>query len=282
MDDNCTDFPVVLESEDPYRGHWRVVSQPGFGDTDNLSVNEMASFNGCLYAGTLNPKRGYQIWKTEASGKPPYRWHKVVGDGAYRGSASSIAASMSVLKGVLYVGSGLQRQGKGSLDRYGPFPAELIRIYPGDSWDLIAGTQRFTPHGFKRPLSGTGPGFGDLFVQAFWRMAEYEGWMYLGTSDWRSVPKYLPRRGQPRRDLSSSQLLYLTKSTREYAGGFSLWCSQEGVRWFPVTTTGFNDNPYTYAIRELTSSPYGLFVSTAASRGSDRGGGLEVWLGRER
>jgi hypothetical protein len=113
-------------------------------------------------------------------------------------------------------------------------------------------------------------------------MAEYNGWLYLGTSDWRYLPTFLPPLAQhSRRDLSRSQLEYLIQCTREYAGGFSLWRSHEGVRWFPVTTTGFNDNPYTYATRELTSSPYGLFVATTASRGSMAGGGLEVWMGSE-
>lgn len=278
-DDNITDFPIVYESEDPYKGHWRPVGEPAFGDPNNLSINEMVSFNDFLYAGTLNPKRGYQVWKTDATGRPPYRWHKIVEDGAYRGPASSIAVSMYVFKGALYVGSGIQRQGKGYPDAYGPFPGELIRIYSDDTWDLVVGTQRFTPHGFKKPLSGMGPGFGDIFTHAFWRMAEYNDWLYLGTSDWRFMPTYLPRGGQQRRDLSDSKLQYLIKRTREYAGGFSFWRSQDGVTWVLITATGFNRNPYNYGIRELTPSPFGLFVAPTASRGSKQGGGLEVWVG---
>jgi len=280
-DDNITDFPLVFETEDPYQGRWRPVSTPGFGDVNNLSVNEMAAFNGCLYAGTLNPKQGYQIWKTEARGSPPYQWRKIIEDGAYRGPASSIAVSMQVFKGALYVGSGIQRQGRGHPDTYGPFGGELIRIYADDTWDLVVGKQRFTPHGFKKPLSGLGPGFGDIFTHAFWRMAVYRGWLYMGTSDWRFMPTYLPGPGHQRRDLSESRLRYLTERTQEYRGGFSFWQSRDGVSWFPITRTGFQGNPYAYGIREVVPSPRGLFVAPTFSRSSSWGGGLEVWLGSE-
>ena len=45
-------------------------------------------------------------------------------------------------------------------------------------------------------------------------------------------------------------------------------------------TDGFDDNPYTYAIRELVPTPHGLFVATIANRSSQFGGGLRVWVGR--
>ncbi len=281
VDDIRTDFPIVLESDDPFRGQWRSVSEPGFGDADNLSIDEMVSFNGCLYAGTHNAKRGYQIWKTQATGRPPYRWHKIMEAGAYRGPVNSVPPSMCVFQGILYVGSGLEQQGKGHTDSYGPFGAELIRIHPDDTWDLVVGAQRFTPHGFKRPLSGAGPGFDDAFTQAFWRMMEYDGWLYLGVSDWRFIPTYLPRRGHERSELSDAKLQDLLERTREYAGGFSFWRSRDGITWLPITTNGFDDNPYTYGIREFAPSPYGLFVATASSRPSISGGGPEVWLGSE-
>ena|SRR5437762_11585603 len=110
-------------------------------------------------------------------------------------------------------------------------------------------------------------------------MEEYNGWLYLGTSDWRFWPTYLSPGGGRRTDLSTAQFEYLRYRTRQYNGGFSFWRSQDGITWVPITTDGFNDNPFTYGIRELTASPYGLFVATTSTRGSRRGGGLEVWLG---
>jgi hypothetical protein len=189
---------------------------------------------------------------------------------------------MVVFKGNLYIGNGLPRQGKGGTDTYGPFPGELIRLYPDDNWDLVIGTQRFTPHGLKRPLSGMGPGFSNLFTNALWRMTEHNGWLYIGTSDWRFLPTYLPPLAlHPRNDLSHAQLRFLRKHTSEYQGGFGFWRSQDGITWIPITTTGFDDNPYNYGIRELASTPYGLFVAPVSSTSSQEGGGLEIWLGSE-
>ncbi|HEX2256907.1 MAG TPA: hypothetical protein VHG92_09480, partial [Afifellaceae bacterium] len=67
---NSAGLPVVFESEDPERGGWRAVSQPGFGDPENFSVFELCPFGDFLYAGTGN-NRGYQVWRTDAEGDPP-------------------------------------------------------------------------------------------------------------------------------------------------------------------------------------------------------------------
>jgi hypothetical protein len=277
LDDNMTDFPIVFASDDPFLGKWQPVSEPGFGDLNNLSVNELVAFNGALYAGTLNPLRGYQVWKTVARGKPPYRWQKLIDRGAWRGPASSIPASMFVYRNALYVGSGIQRQGRRGHDRYGPFPGELIRIHPDDSWDLVVGDPRPTPAGLKQPVSGLTAGFGDLFTHAFWRMAEYDGHLYLGTSDWRFLPTYLRNRD----DLSPARLEYLQSETEAYVkGSFSFWCSPDGQDWSAVTRRGFNGNPNNYGIRELAASPHGLFVAPTATQPRSGGGGLEIWWGR--
>ena len=279
LDDNLTDFPMIFATNDPWHGHWEMVSEPGFGDPTNLSVNEIASFNGFLYAATLNPQRGFQVWKTDARGASPYRWKKIIDCGAWRGPASSVPASLFAYRNALYLGSGIQRQGRDGHDRYGPFPGELIRIHPDDSWDLVVGDTRPTPHGLKRPISGLAAGFGDLFTHAFWRMSEYDGYLYLGTSDWRFLPTYLRNRDE----LSPACLAYLKSETEKYIkGSFSLWCSADGIRWHPVTRTGFGGNPNNYGIRELTSSPVGLFVAPTATQPRTGGGGLEIWWGNKK
>ena len=75
-------------------------------------------------------------------------------------------------------------------------------------------------------------------------------------------------------------------------GGADLWRSRDGENWMPVTTRGFG-NLYNGGIRNLVSTPYGLFAGTsnlfgprvAVCHGSDwvyednPRGGLEVWLG---
>jgi len=279
FDDNLTDYPIVFETDNPLHGHWRPVNEPGFGDPNNLSINELKVMEDCLYAATINTRRGFQIWKTRPEGEPPYRWTKILEDGAYRGPVSSFPSVMFVFRGALYVGGTLQRQGRGGRDRYGPFPAELIRIYPDDSWDLVAGSPRFTPHGLKRPTSGMLGGLDDRFTHVFWRMSLYQDWLYLGTAGWKWMPTYL----KDRTDLSEAQLQYLQEQTNARVDGeFSLWRTRDGDHWQAVTRTGFpGGNPNNYGIRELLATPQGLFVVPTCKFGARQGGGLEIWWGQE-
>lgn len=279
FDDNLTDYPMVFETGDALHGRWRPVCEPGFGDPDNLSINEMAVLDGWLYAATVNKRRGYQLWKTRAEGDPPYQWIRVLEDGAWRGPTSSFPSVMFVLGGALYIGGTLQRQGRGGRDRFGPFAAELVRVRPDDSWDLVSGMPRFTPHGIKRPTSGTYGGLGDPFTHVLWRTAEYDGWLYMGTAGWRWMPTYL----KDRTDLSPRQLRYLREETaKRQDGEFSLWRTRDGDNWIPVTHTGFpGSNPKNYGIRELVGTPVGLFVLPTCKAGAYAGGGLEIWLGKK-
>jgi hypothetical protein len=276
-DDNLTDYPFVFETSDPLHGHWRPVNEAGFGDPDNLSINELAVLEGALYAATINPRRGFQVWKTRPEGEPPYRWKKILECGAWR-TISSVPSAMKVFNGALYVTATLQRQGRGGRDRFGPFPAEMIRVYPDDTWDLVAGYPRFTPHGLKRPTSGMLGGLNDHFTHVFWRMDAYEGWLYMGTAGWKWMPTYL----RDRTDLSPAQLEWLREQTAARAEGeFSLWRTRDGDHWEAVTRTGFTQgNPLNYGIRELVATPAGLYVFPTSKVGASKGGGLEIWCAR--
>ena len=75
-------------------------------------------------------------------------------------------------------------------------------------------------------------------------------------------------------------------------GGCDLWRTADGENWMPVTRTGF-DNEYNYGIRNMQSTPHGLFVAVANPFGprvaverdgvwgyeDNPNGGLEIWLG---
>jgi hypothetical protein len=281
----------VLETPDPAKNIWMVASAKGFGDPQNLSIFEMAVFNDHLYAGTLNAARGFQIWKTRADGAPPYRWTKIISDGAYRGALNEAVLSMCVFRGALYVGSCIQNGGHDLTHHVGPAAPELIRIYPDDSWDLIVGEARRTPQGWCYPLSGFGPGFDNAFNGYFWRLAEFQGWLYVGTLDssvllsyQRSIPQ-ISGRGRLLQAVGVNNLV-------RFNGGFDIYRSKNGVDWVPVTTNGFG-NPYNFGARTLVATPRGLFVGTANPFGPEVAlptptgwiyspnpqGGAEVWLG---
>lgn len=286
---NSNRHSVVMRSADPGPGRWEAACEPGFGDPTNNGIFQMAEFNGHLYAGTFNHYHGYQIWKTPASGGGPCRWTKVLERGAHRGPLSQIAMSMCAFNGALYVGSAIQNGGYDRYNLVGPASGEIIRIYPDDSWELLVGTPRDTPHGRKYPLSGMGPGFDTIFAGYIWRMVEHDGWLYVTTFDWTVFLLYA-RRASPTarrllKDFGAEHLI-------ETAGGFEMRRTRDGINWFAVTQNGFG-NPYNYGGRTLVSTPEGLFVGTANPFGPkvaarlglnwtyvpNPQGGTEVWRG---
>src|SRR6266404_5866346 len=82
---NISECPTVFECSDLASQDWHPISAQGFGDSTNTTVFEMLGFNGFLYAATLNPIHGFQIWKAKPGGRF-YKWTKVITDGAYRGN----------------------------------------------------------------------------------------------------------------------------------------------------------------------------------------------------
>ena len=286
------EVPVVYTTETPSGGDWVEASTPGFGDRGNLTIFEMTQFNGCLYAATLNPEHGFQIWKTRGEGPPPHEWTLVVADGAGRGNLNEAAASLCPFKDALYVGTGVVNGGYDRTRRVGPAASELIRIHPDDSWDLVVGAPRQTPTGFKHPISGLGPGFDRLFNGYFWRMAVHDGWLYLGTYNWAVLLPFLPLDAWPEAGKELFEWVGLDNLVAN-DGGFDLWRTWDGVDWTCVTGNGF-DNQYNWGIRTMVSTAHGLFVGTANPFGPEVAvrtaegwtyepnprGGLEVWLGR--
>jgi hypothetical protein len=262
---------------------WTPVSDPGFGDPTNVAIFEVERFDGGLYAGTLNPSKGFQVWKLALSGSQR-RWQRVVSDGAFRGNANESVASMTAFKGALFVGTGIQGLGFGRGGRRGPTAAELIRIWPDDSWELVVGESRRTFEGPRPSLSGLGPGFGDPCNSVIWQLREHDGWLYAGTHDWSA---FLPARADaPRRHAPGVRGRDQGPGLGAREPGFDLWRSADGTTWEPVTCAGFG-NPLNYGVRTLASTPEGLFVGTAtvprrsatAGDGDTEAGGCEIWLG---
>ena len=287
----------VWESDDPATGDWRMVSEPGFSDPGNASVFEMAEFNGCLYVATMNPTSGFQLWKTDAEGPAPYRWKKVLTAGAYRGFLNEFGLSMCVFNGSLYLGTGIAGGGYDRVNKVGPAAAELIRVYPDDTWDLVVGAPRLTPDGVKIPISGLSPGFDNFMNGYVWRMCAHEGHLYVGTFNAAVFGKYRPHRLKEvdREKMEYFEKLLTTGTIDEFAqryGGCHLWRTGDGERFSPVTRDGFG-TPYNMGIRQMCSTPYGLFAGTANPFGPQVGvkrngewayeenarGGIEIWLG---
>jgi hypothetical protein len=273
MDRNFGDVARLFVSDDPMSRQWHDAMEPGFGDPTNLSVFAIAAFDDHVYAGTGNPERGFELWKTRAQGQPPYQWKRVLTRGAWRYNVNETTASMTAFNGALYVGSGLPGLGYDKAHDVGPAAAELIRVWPDDSWDLLVGASRFTPDGLKIPASLRGPGYDDADNSAMWAMAPYDGVLYVGTHHCKAFHDALGGRDS-------------------IGGGFQLWASADGEDWDAVTMDGFGD-VFATGVRTLLPTPAGLFLGTSTHREMQRlwsartrrpaqksGTGLSVWLGR--
>jgi hypothetical protein len=256
---NVSSHSIVYESREPEKGIWEPVSEHGFGDPSNKTIFEMAPMGDHLYVGTLNLD-GYQIWRSTMDERP-YRWEKMLEKGAYRGPLNQSVVSMVPFRGALYVGGGIQGGGIDRQNQVGPAAAELIRLFPDGHWDLLVGDSRDTPHGYKKALSGYTPGFDSFFNGYFWRMCEHQGWLYLSTFKWCGLLGYARRDQWPQafcniiNDVGADFIL-------QNQSGFALYRSYDGENWVPVTTNGMS-NPYNIGLRNMMSTPHGMFLGTA-------------------
>jgi hypothetical protein len=231
----------VLEAQNPAGGNdnFRWITP------QDMYVFEIASFNGYLYLGVANDfLTGYSVVKLDTSGAFPYTFLPVVTNGGYvKTLPSNAVASLHVFQNRLYVGTNI--------------PAELIRINPDDSWDLIVGRARQAPDGWKLPLSGFDSGFDWPFNVHMWRMQEHNGALYVGTLDQSTRLRDIP-------------------GMQEQLGhgfGFDLYSTIDGIHFEPITTTGFGD-PLQIGLRTFASTPIGLF-----SGGVSYWQGLRLWRG---
>ncbi|MBP6700189.1 MAG: methyltransferase domain-containing protein [Halioglobus sp.] len=292
MHSNTAGFMTIMVSDDPSKDKWDYACEPHFGNPNNQTAFQLAVFNDHLYAGTLNVNEGFEVWKTRGEGSPPYKWTRVLTQGAYRGKLNQVAMTFREFNGHLYVGTAIQGGGIDADNKVGPAAAEILRIAPDDSWDLIVGEPRYTPDGLKIPLSDLGPGFNNMFAGYHWAMEVHEGWLYLGNAVWTLFTKYL-KDGEHLPESVRGTLKYLDRETLvNRQGGCQLWRTRDGHRWKPVTLNGFG-NYYNMGIRTMKSTPYGLFVGTTNPFGPEIGikrlagwkyegnpkGGLEIWLG---
>ncbi len=246
LERNMSDIATLYVTDDPFKGDWQEAIEPGFGDARNRGIFSLAAFKGFLYAGTSNPAKGFEIWKTDAKGKPPYKWERVMQHGAFRYNLNHTASTLTEFKDHLYISSALPGLGQDKEENIGPAAAELLRLDAQGNWDLLVGTPRFTPDGMKIPLSLKGPGFEDAENSLFWAIASHDGVLYAGSHNnttWR----------------------HALAGDAELKGGFHLWATADGETWEPISVDGFGD-PYSVGIRTMISTPHGLFFGTLNHR----------------
>ena len=286
---NSAGLPIVFAAADPASDTWEEVNIPGFGDPANMGIFSLAAVGDTLYAGTIN-LNGLQVWATDGIGPAPYHWRQIIADGAGRGPLNQAVACMTGFKGALYIGTGIQGGGFDRVNNVGPAAAEVLRVNSDDTWDVIVGDRDDAD---REPLSGLRAGYGQFFNGYMWAMTEHDGWLYVGSYDWTVTLKWATLADAPERVRKIVSIVGADKMIAA-EGGADLWRSADGENWVPVDRRGF-DNPYNWGIRNLLSTPMGLWVGTANVFGprvavkdaagawgyvDNPDGGLEVWLGQ--
>lgn len=169
---------------------WKQVSDPGFGNNKNVEVPELAVFNGCLYASTVNHTTGFEVWKTDGSVLPngKYIWKCVIKEG-FGDTWNQWGMTMMPFNGYLYIGTAA---GGGMVIKdnqpVGTRAFDVIRLDKKDHAKLLVGSYRPSdpPAGWPKvrvPLSKWSAGFANPFNAYVWNMCVYDGWLYLSTFD---------------------------------------------------------------------------------------------------
>jgi hypothetical protein len=211
---------------------------------EDYFVFQIAVWRDMLYLGVADTKLGYTVYRS-ASPQDLTTFIPLVPRGAGRGNFIAAPVSMFPFNGALYVGS----------NGYGAsLESELIRINPDDSWELVVGAAREVNGVTIQPTSGQGDGFGNPYNAHFWRMAEYNGGLYLGTND-RSY--FAAAVGDP-------------NAVGEE--GFDLYATCDGNNWFTVTGDAFASGGLNFGVR--TMEPY---LDKLIIGGANQVEGNKVW-----
>ena len=243
---------VVIESADPKSGNnsFQQVTP------NSPQAYEMEAFNNYLYVTFVDANSGFTLAKTNATGPAPYQFTTVIPVGGYRNPyPNPLALSLKVFNNRLYVGGdGVQHNGK-----YSAQGAELFRVNPDDTWDLLVGSPRTTsPIGPIYPLSGLGVGFGWNLNDHMWRLETFDNRFYVGTFDDATTL----------RNASAKVAQFVAPEL-----GFDLWYSIDGAYYFLIDQQGFEDK-FNFGVRSLFATPSGLFLGSA-----NWFYGLEIFLG---
>lgn len=220
---------------------WVPACLPGFGDLTNLEVATLTLAHGVLYASTINPAQGFQLWCTKAEGQPPYSWERVLTRGAWRYALNMEVTAAVAFDGALWLGTGLPGRGHDATHDVGPGAAELIRVAADGSWEIVTGEMRFTPDGLKVPQAAMSPGFHNDFNAAVAALCVHDGRLYAGTANWE--PRHITE--QPVEEGARAP---------DLAGGAELWHSADGETWARIEADAVAD-PAAIRIGHIAGHP---------------------------
>ncbi len=236
-----TELPLIVAAADT-AAVWEEVSTAGLGDVQNDSIAQLSAFGDTLYVATANATRGFQVWKADPSTEVPYTWTQVLVNGTFKFTAAETVANFADFKGNLYFTSGIPTVSSTKLQSVEIKQPELIRLYPSGEWDVIMGSPRYSPSGFKIPLSGMGAGFDTPFDTTFLSLVAHGDKLYIAAQN---------------------------------GGEFQLWSSKDAEDWEPAVETEFEGK--VMGMQVALSTPFGLVLMPAIEQ-EEEFNSLELFL----
>lgn len=149
---------MVFVRDDPAEGVWVSAGAPGDGDGAARRVHGIAGFAGSVWAAVTHPEAGFELWRAEPDGAPPFTWRPVLREGTWRFTVNKVATAMVIHADALWLGTAAPIDEPWEIGHNGP---EILRVEADGAWEVVVGAPRFTPDGLKVPLAEWGPGFGD-------------------------------------------------------------------------------------------------------------------------
>jgi hypothetical protein len=205
---------------------WYQVSNPGFGDPNNISVSPASEFNGEVYAGTTNDETGGQVWRSPDAGAT---WLPA-NPGGFGDPNNLTVTPNEVFNGQIYAGTDNQTNG-----------GQLWRSIDGVNWVQVANNGFGDPNTVQIQPTLVSGGF--LYVAAtnlvtggqIWRSADGVNWTQVNVDGF----------GNPNNISAIPRGVYggqIYAGTANLTTGGEIWRSPNGTTWTQVVAGGFGDS----------------------------------------
>ena len=259
----CTknNIPEALDSVTAEDGTtWERVTQPGFGNDNNISVAAIGEFKGRIYATTRNDDEGAEVWRSNGKG-----WEQVeivpgFKHGIYGNSMlNNLWSKMIIFKGKLYVGFSAGLQGT-VLHSSG---CEIWR-YDGKTWEpVVSDKVDVDEAGSITEISGCDANDGDITAQITdssqsWAANQWAGGVLQITSGQGAYRRF---------DIVSNTANTLTIQQNETTGDYG--------KEYTVCSTKHYKNPF--PVYEYDLGPVQVGDSYEIGIGTDENGFGDYW-----
>jgi hypothetical protein len=208
--------------------NWSLSAADGLGSTSNLGFTTFTSFQGMIYAATLNREQGAELWRSSTG--DPGSWQQVSSEGFGGGPAYFIITSLTSFKGQLYA----------SVEATAGTGAQVWRSANGTDWTLVVES-----------------GFGDANNYQTGSSVVYRGQLYMTTRNdvtgaqlWRSRNGVTWEQvvGNGFGDVNNIKIESVVQyggmlyaATANLVTGIEVWRSSDGVTWTQVNADGFGE-----------------------------------------